>query len=182
MRDEKQLVILPLKCLNCSSDLRALEEDVVFFCPLCQSCWELKGSTFQERKLFVAKRKINTPKKLADAFYLPFWYIDRTVLVPAFLGTELLKLAKYFTLADLERSDEIIRRLYGASLYSWEAERLVSLAAQGKLLESRQKSFEIAAIPFAFIDAKFIDLIKGTVFFPENIDNFQEIYQKSIEK
>jgi hypothetical protein len=182
LRDEKQIVILPLKCLNCSSDLRALEEDVVFFCSFCQTCWELKGSTFHERKLFVAKKKINTPKNLATVLYLPFWYIDRTALVPAFLGTELLKMAKYFTLTDLESSDEIIFSLYGASLYSWEAERLISLVAKGKLSESKRKSFEIAAIPFAFIDEKFIDLIKGTVFFPENIDNFQEIYQKSIEK
>jgi len=41
---------------------------------------------------------------------------------------------------------------------------------------------EIAAIPFSLMDAKFIDLVKGTVFYTENIDNFQEIYKKSIEK
>jgi predicted RNA-binding Zn-ribbon protein involved in translation (DUF1610 family) len=182
LRDSNQITVLPLKCSNCSSTLKALEEDVVFLCPNCQTCWEFKESKFLERKLFVVKRKIDAPKKLADSFYLPFWYIDRAVLIPAFLGTELIKLGKYFTLTDLERSDEIISQLYGASLYSWEAERLVSLVAQEKGLESRHKSFEVAAIPFALIDSKFIDLVKGTVFYPENIDNFKEIYKKSIEK
>ena len=182
MRDRYQITVIPLKCSNCSSDLKALEEDVVFLCPNCQTCWELGQNKFLERKLFVVERKIDTPQNLADSFYLPFWHINGAVLIPAFLGTDLIKMAKYFTLTDLESSDEIVTRLYGASIYSWEAEKIVSLIDQKKIFESRQKSLEIAAIPFALMDAKFIDLVKGTVFYPENIDNFKEIYQKSIEK
>jgi len=182
LRDRYQITILPLKCSNCSSNLKALEEDVVFLCPNCQTCWELGESKFLERNLFVVERKIDTPKNLADSFYLPFWYIDRAVLIPAFLGTDLIKMAKYFTLTDLESSDKIVTRLYGANIYSWEAEKIISLIDQEKKIETRQKSLEIAAIPFSLMDAKFIDLVKGTVFYTENIDNFQEIYKKSIEK
>lgn len=176
MKDERQVTILPLKCANCSADLKALEDDVVFFCHLCQICWELHEENLLDRKIIVVNKKLIAP----HSFYLPFWYINRTILMPTFLSTEIIKLAKYFTRLNMESTGSTVSRLFGASLYSWECARLISLV-NPKLNDSVKMSFEIAAIPFTYVDEKLIELIKGQTFYPQNIDNFKEIYQRLME-
>jgi len=173
---DKQVTILPLKCANCSADLKAIEDDVVFFCHLCQICWELNEESLIDRKIIVVKKKLKAPYR----FYLPFWYINRAVLIPAFLSTEIIKLAKYFTRLNMESTGSMVSHLFGASLYSWECARLISLV-NPKLNDSMKMSFEIAAIPFTYVDDKLIELIKGQNFYSQNIDNFQEIYKRSMK-
>lgn len=177
MKDEKQIIILPLKCFNCTTDLKAMEEDVVLFCPSCQTCWELKGESLLERKLLVVRKE----KRAAQSFYLPFWYIGRSVLIPAFLSTDIVKMAKYFSQLEMENSNERIKSLFGASLFSWEASRLISLI-NPRWKDSKQTTFEIAAIPFFYDGDKIVELINNRGFFLENIDNFQEIYRRSTEE
>ena len=177
MRDEKQIIIIPLKCFNCTTDLKALEEDVVLFCPTCQTCWELKGESLLERKLLVVGKE----KRADQSFYLPFWYISRLVLIPAFLSTDMVKMAKYFSQLEMKSSNESIKSLFGASLFSWEAARLISLINR-LWKDPKQTTFEIAAIPFFYDGDKIVELVNGRGFFLENIDNFQEIYRRSTEE
>ncbi len=66
------LKIYPLKCLTCSSPLAGFENDIIFFCPVCELGWDFSYEPPKAIKVSYAQTK-QAPKKYKQKFFLPFY-------------------------------------------------------------------------------------------------------------
>jgi hypothetical protein len=74
MASSQDLWLVPIVCPECGRGLPAKEDDVIFFCAVCQAAWELSGDSMVRRELFGVSGEGN--------LQLPFWVFPFRVTTP----------------------------------------------------------------------------------------------------
>ena len=74
MARSQDLWLVPIVCPECGKGLPAKEDDVIFFCMVCQAAWELSGDSLVRRELFVVSG--------GGELQLPFWVFPFKVSTP----------------------------------------------------------------------------------------------------
>jgi len=99
---------------------------VIFLCPSCGSASELSGNRTHERPLLAILAYKGGP----GSAYLPFWLCGERALAPAFNGSRLLTLTKWYSGRASELTAAPKARppaLWGGRIGSSDARRLLAL-------------------------------------------------------
>lgn len=143
-------LLVPLACPACGGSLDPLAEDIVFLCPQCSGASELHGSLTAPRLLRTLVRAPATAGLMTgglgeslpavanggaasvadETLYLPFWEFPTIAITPAFNGSRLLTLTRWYTeraSALAGRSGPPPRGLWGGRIGSGDARRVLSL-------------------------------------------------------
>jgi predicted RNA-binding Zn-ribbon protein involved in translation (DUF1610 family) len=120
----------PLSCPACGAALDPLSDDLLFLCAGCGGASELAGSVIVRREL-----RHRTPSSGPRPVHLPFWRLSADAFTPAFNGSRLLTLTRWYS----ERLDRIESHaegpaplgLWGGRIGAADAPRLLALAWEG---------------------------------------------------
>jgi hypothetical protein len=74
MARHQDLWLVPIVCPECGRGLPSKEDDVIFFCAVCQAAWELSGDSLARRELLVVSG--------AGNLQLPFWVFPFKLTTP----------------------------------------------------------------------------------------------------
>jgi len=128
----EDLPLLPLGCPSCGGGLDPLRDDLLFLCAACGGASELVGTATVRREL-----RHKTPGTGPPPVHLPFWRLSGSSLVPAFNGSRLLTLARWYTermaLLDAHPGGPAPRGLWGGRIGAGDAPRLAALASGNTL-------------------------------------------------
>ena len=120
-------LLLPLGCPGCGGGLDPLPDDVLFLCGACGAVSELSGTATVHREL-----RHRTPLKGPKMLHLPFWRLSDTTITPAFNGSRLLTITRWYSaklaLLDAHPEGPPPRGLWGGRIGAADAPRLAALA------------------------------------------------------
>ncbi len=75
VQNKADIKVVPLVCKTCGSILKANEGEVLFFCPNCETGWEIVVNSLVKRQVFYAAPHKSYPQAL-KILYLPFWVYE----------------------------------------------------------------------------------------------------------
>jgi predicted RNA-binding Zn-ribbon protein involved in translation (DUF1610 family) len=166
----EQAALVPLACPACGGALDPLREDVLFLCPSCGAASELTGATNVRRELHHA-----TPAAERAALHLPFWRLGASAVTPAFNGSRLLTLTRWYSertsALDAHLGGLAPRGLWGGRIGARDAPRLLALATG----ESAPGPPVLLAVPFQHEPSRLVCAITGLHLYLETLEGSREL-------
>ena len=123
--------LTPLLCPACGGALDPLPDDVLFLCPGCGGASELAAGSPRSREV----RFLASPSGEVASIYLPLWSFEENWITPAFNGSRLLTLTKWYSqrrAACTAPGEASVRPLWGGRIGAQDAWRVCLLAHDAK--------------------------------------------------
>ncbi len=123
-----RIALVPLSCPACGGALDPLPGDVLYLCASCGAASELAGDSLVRRQVLFAGGG-SDPLLIR----LPFWRLGEAAVTPAFNGSRLLTLTRWYSRRAEALAGEAAGRprgLWGGTIGSADAARIFSLAME----------------------------------------------------